>query len=83
VAQSSRTTFAKRQKEQARKEKARMKAEKRLQKKLDPGSQESDFMDQDGNPIFLDAAGNRIPPPPVDDVDNDDDDEGDEPRPPV
>ncbi len=60
MAQSSRTTFAKRQKEQARKEKARMKAEKRQQKKSDPGARETDFMDQDGNPIYLDEAGNPI-----------------------
>jgi hypothetical protein len=38
VAQGSRTTFAKRQKEQARKEKQRAKSEKRQQKKLEgPG----------------------------------------------
>jgi len=60
LAQSSRTTFAKRQKEQARKEKARMKAEKRQQKKSEPGARETDFMDQDGNPIYLDEAGNPI-----------------------
>jgi len=79
LAQSSRTTFAKRQKEQARKEKARMKAEKRQQKKSDPGARETDFMDQDGNPIYLDEAGNRISAAEAGVFDSPEDEDGEEP----
>jgi len=79
LAQSSRTTFAKRQKEQARKEKARMKAEKRQQKKSDPGARETDFMDQDGNPIYLDEAGNPISAAEAGVFDSSEDEDGEEP----
>ena len=48
MATRGRTTFQKRQKEIARKEKREMKAERRKQKKLNPGMGDSD--------VFWDAA---------------------------
>jgi hypothetical protein len=71
VAQGSRTTFAKRQKEQARKEKQRAKSEKRQQKKLEgPGDGPPiEGMDIDGldepldGPILPDWAVDDAPAP--------------------
>ena len=45
MATRSRTTFQKRQKELARKEKQRMKAERRAQRKLEPQTETSDLME--------------------------------------
>jgi hypothetical protein len=71
VAQGSRTTFAKRQKEQARKEKQRAKSEKRQQKKLDgpgdgPPIEGMDIEGFDGpldGPILPDWAIDDVPAP--------------------
>lgn len=73
MAQGSRTTFAKRQKEQARKEKQRAKAEKRQQKKEGPGGGPPiEGMDIDGfdgpldGPILPDWAVDDVPNPETD-----------------
>jgi len=72
VAQGSRTTFAKRQKEQARKEKQRAKSEKRQQKKLEGGPGDGppiEGMDIEGldepldGPILPDWAIDDVPAP--------------------
>ena len=71
MAQGSRTTFAKRQKEQARKEKQRAKSEKRQQKILDgpgdgPPIEGMDIEGFDGpldGPILPDWAIDDVPAP--------------------
>ena len=68
MAQGSRTTFAKRQKEQARKEKQRAKAEKRQQKKLEgPGAgppiEGMDDLEGLEGPILPDWAMDDLPTP--------------------
>ncbi len=71
MAQGSRTTFAKRQKEQARKEKQRAKSEKRQQKKIEGpgGGPPIEGMDIDGldepmdGPILPDWAVDDVPKP--------------------
>jgi len=70
LAARSRTTFAKRQKEQARKEKQRAKAEKKMQRKLDKTTQpdqDSEFGVQESIDGIQDEG---------QDDDNDDDREG-------
>ncbi len=64
MAQRSRTTFNKRQKEMARLEKQRAKAQRKAQRKLE-GQTGSPFPDETGTGLESDSDSEVLPPPSI------------------